>query len=205
MHWLEETEIKIREKEEGKRSLKENLAKRENQINRNKNLIAKDYLKFIDEFVKTIKRVNNLPESQKKPFGYLHYKRKSPKIDNLLFSFHSSRKIQLREFQGIFNPFKKVVYKISRNIFISLSKREKEIIVEYKEIKTRRFKKGTDRQKVKIFRFLRSFDPKKGSKLTTFEKKSKLLINQLNTDFILSQIDWLCFKTEIPENELVGN
>jgi len=194
-HWLEETENKINSKNNSHSETKEKIEAKKNDISTNTELISSEYKALINDFDDIIERINKLPKDDRIPFGFISMKKKSSKLQNSLYKIHSSRRILIKEYSGIFSPFKTNHYKNSRLLFISIAREKGKVLLEHKEIKSKRV------------RIVDKEDEKK-SILNIFKKKTKqenqevknvkafIDIKEFNHDYLLKQIDWLAFKDD---------
>ncbi|NOR87674.1 MAG: hypothetical protein GQ527_08705, partial [Bacteroidales bacterium] len=151
-HWLEEAESKAYSKRVKHSEVHSRVENKKTEVKDNKDLIGDSYLDVIDQFISIIQRINNLPRNERIPFGQIESKFKDNKLDNLLHKFSSSRRINIREYSGILAPFKSQRYKNSRSFFISIAREKGKILLEYKEIRSKRIK--LDDQITRFWSFL---------------------------------------------------
>jgi len=194
-HWLEEAENKVKSRRYKNSEIKTKVQTKKQQITSNKELIEDDFLDVIDIFVSIIQRINNLPRHERIPFGQIISKQKENKLDNLLHKFYSSRRLVVREFSGIMAPFKAHHYKNSRSFFISISREEGKVLVEYKEIKAKRVRLD---DKIKGFWSFLPFTKKEKDRKEHHDVRENIKtisVKHFTKDIILEHLDWLAFKT----------
>ena len=194
-HWLEEAENKLSKRSSKRSQIKDRVITKKSEVKLNKDIIGEDYLNLIDEMVNILQRVNNLPKAERAPFGQISSKHKENKLDNLLHKFSSSRRISIREFSGFFKPFKANRYKNSRSFFISLSRKPKHVLLEYKEVKAKKIR--LEEKEEGFFSLLGIFKTKdKSSSHDVLDHVEDIPLTKFNRDFILEHIDWLAFKSD---------
>lgn len=192
-HWLEEAEQVISKKEDKKLERKDKIVVKKDSVKQNRIELEDDYLKIIGRIESLIDRVNSLPKNNRMPFGQIFGKPKPSKLDNLLYKFHSSRRIINKEFAGIMAPLKSQHYKNTRSFFISIAKEKGHILLEYKEVKSKRIRLNDQIHnfwsKIPIIKHIKrkeSHEVKENIKL--------IHIKDYTEDLILDHIDWLAFK-----------
>lgn len=194
-HWLEEAEQVISKREDKKLQRKDKIVVKKDNVKQNRLELENDYLNIIGEIESLIDRINNLPRQNRIPFGQIFGKAKSSKLDNLLYKFHSSRRVINKEFAGILSPVKSQHYKNTRSFFISIAKERGHLLLEYKEVKSKRIRLNDQIQnfwsKVPIIRSL-----KKKEAHEVKENIKLIHIDQFNDESILEHIDWLAFRVK---------
>jgi len=194
-HWLEEAEEKVHKRSHKHSQIKDRVVSKKSEVKENKNLIGEDYLDLIDQFVSIIQRINNLPRTERIPFGQITSKHKENKLDNLLHKFSSSRRISIREFSGFLAPFKTQRYKNSRSFFISVSREMGSVLLEYKEIKAKKVRLEDKPQS--FFSKLNFFNRKKEHTSHEVNENIKTIpFKEFDENLLLEHIDWLAFKNE---------
>lgn len=195
-HWLEEAEQKANLRKDKKYEIQDRIDNKKEDVKLNRELIEDNYLDIIDQLVAYIQRINNLPRQNRIPFGQIIAKQKENKLDNLLHKFQSSRRIVTKEFSGFLRPFKTQRYKNTRSFFISIGRKPREILVEYKDIKVKRVRLNDG-----IYSFwnkipiLNYFSKKKESHEVK-ENIVNLPLEKFTKEFMLAHIDWLAFKDD---------
>ena len=194
-HWLEEAENKVKSRRFKNSEIKTRVKTKKSDIIHNKELIEDDFLDVIDQFISIIQRINNLPRHERIPFGQIIAKQKENKLDNLLHKFYSSRRLIVREFAGIFAPFKARHYKNSRSFFISIGREEGSVLLEYKEIKAKRIRLND--QFKGFWSFLPFIKDTKENKEhhEVRESITNTSIKMFTKELIMDHLDWLAFKT----------
>jgi len=194
-HWLEEAEKKVDNRTNKQYHRKDRVVTKKSEVKKNKDIIGEDYLDVIDEFVSIIQRINNLPKTERVPFGQISSKHKENKLDNLLHKFSSSRRVSTREYSSFLKPFKIQRYKNSRSFFISISRKQDHVLLEYKEVKAKKVR--LEDEKEGVFSFLNILKMKK--KANTHDVIDNIVsmpLSKFNREFILEHIDWLAFKSD---------
>ncbi len=192
-HWLEEAELKVSKKEDRKNQIKDRIEVRKDSVKQNRLELEDDYLKLIGKIETLVDRINNLPRQSRIPFGQIFGKPKTSKLDNLLYKFHSSRRIINKEFAGVLSPVKSQHYKNTRSFFISIAKERGHLLLEYKEVKSKRIRLNDQIQnfwsKIPLLKAL------KKKEAHEVKDSIKLIhINELNEKELLKHLDWLAFK-----------
>ena len=192
-HWLEEAEQAISKKEDKKLQRKDKIIVKKDSVKQNRLEIEDDYLKIIGQIESIIERINSLPRHNRMPFGQIFGKPKTSKLNNLLYKFHSSRRVINKEFAGIMAPLKSQHYKNTRSFFISIAKERGHLLLEYKEVKSKRVRLNDQIQKfwnkIPIIKYLRRKESHE------VQEKIKLIhINDYSEQVILKHIDWLAYK-----------
>jgi len=195
-HWLEEAEKKVNIKKDKKVEILDRIDIKKEEVRANRDLIESEYLDLIDQFVSIIQRINNLPRHNRMPFGQIYAKQKHNKLDNLLHKFHSSRRVVSREFRSIIKPFKEQHYKNTRSFFISIGRNERELLLEYKDIKVKRVRLNDHMKELWVKIPVLNLFVKKKEVHDVKENIVNIKIDQFNKDFILEHIDWLAFKSD---------
>lgn len=192
-HWLKEAEQVISKKEDKKLQRKDKIVVKKDNVKLNRIELEDDYLKIIGNLESFIDRINNLPRENRIPFGQIFGKPKTSKLDNLLYKFHSSRRLINKEFSGVLSPMKSQHYKNTRSFFISISKEKDHLLLEYKEVKSKRVRLNDQIQnfwsKIPIIRSL-----KRKESHEVKENINLVHIDKFNEQLILGHIDWLAFK-----------
>jgi hypothetical protein len=195
-HWLEEAESKVHKRKDKKLEVLDRIDTKKEDVKANRDIIENEYLDLIDRMVSIIQRINNLPRHNRMPFGQIYAKQKENKLDNLLHKFHSSRRIVSKEFKNVLKPFKEQHYKNTRSFFISIGRNNREVLLEYKDIKVKRVRLN---DQVKEFwsklPIIKIFIRKK-EEHDVKENIVNIKIDQFNKEFILEHIDWLAFKSD---------
>ncbi|OYT16788.1 MAG: hypothetical protein B7C24_05950 [Bacteroidetes bacterium 4572_77] len=194
-HWIEEAENKLDSRGGKRKEVKDKIALKKSAIKKNKDENEQAYKLLLEDFTNLIDRINKLPRKERIPFGQILYKQKNNKIDNLLFKIQSSRRILIKEYSGFLSPFKSNHYKNSRSCFLSISREMGKIMVEYKEVKSKRVR--LDDEKRGFFSFIKVL--MNSDKNPTHETKAQntlFFIKDFDQDLILQHLDWLAFKTD---------
>ncbi len=194
-HWLEEAERKVSNRSSKKTQFKNRVVSKKSEVKDNRDLIEDDYLDIIDKFVSILQRINNLPRNERIPFGQITSKHKENKLDNLLHKFSSSRRVSIREFSGFLSPFKTQRYKNSRSFFISISREKGKVLLEYKEIKSKKVRLE-DKPKSLLSSFNIFKEKEKNSSHEAVDHIATIPLEQFTEPYILEHIDWLAFKNE---------
>lgn len=195
VHWLEEAEIKISHHNKKKTAIKGRIEFKKDEVQDNRLLIEEDYLQIIHEFNHLIERINSLPRQMRTPFGQIHSKQKENKLNNLLYKFHSSRRITHKEFRSIIKPWKAQQYKNTRAFFVSIGREKNHLIIEYKEVKAKRTRIYNENRSIWNRVFGKKQQKSKDASRVIDDIKN-LHINHINNAFIMDHIDWLAFKKD---------
>ena len=193
VHWLEEAEQKVSRKKDRKLEVKDKIELRKENVKQNRLMLEDDYLKIIGEFESIIDRINNLPRKSRIPFGQIFGKPKISKLDNLLYKFHSSRRIIKKEYAGLLSPVKSQHYKNTRSFFISIAKEKEHVLLEYKEVKSKRVRLNDQIRNIwNKIPLIKSLKKKENHEVK--DHINLIHIDDLNNSLIMKHIDWLAYK-----------
>jgi len=187
-HWLEEAE-KRQYAEKEVVSGADRIRNRYNKIQENVTKNGKQFDDFTKDVHELIARVNNLPDTQDRPFNRMEAREKDSKLINHLNIFSGSRRIYRRKFWGLLPFLESFRFKHLRVIFINVSGKEGMCELELKENILLRETKGIERN----------------SKRKHFGSSGRLHviypfpINKLDHELALEIIDWLAFTKDIAE------
>ena len=207
-NWLEEAERQVRRQEKGSMGTERMVIKRD-RIRENYQKNQATYDNFTSRLNSLVVRVNNLPLEQRKRFGKIDAKNKESKLDNQLYIYSSSRRMQKRELRSFWNIFRPAHYKHIRVIYISVSKFPDMAEIEVKEqhllkekIRSHTPAPQTEKQKYDGLQKVEDVNKAKDGDI-----RGLFLIdmNKLTPDFGMQIIDWLVFATDIATLNLEQN
>lgn len=191
-NWLEEAEKGLKKKKGSKGSTARILDKKF-RIQKNYEKNKDKYDGFIAKLNELVDRVNDLPVEKKQPFGYINSKEKKSRLNNHLYYFSSSKRLEKIKFRGILKFFKLSHYKNIKVIYFNVSRH---IDIVGIEIKERSLLKERIRDTSKT-------DDKKGVKGSKHKDKDRIHfkfawdMNKLDDELAMQVISWLAFKEDM--------
>jgi hypothetical protein len=192
-HWLDEIE-RQESRRRGSGSASARVQDKKFRIQQNYIKNKDIYEGFISKVQSLVNRVNNLPLEYRDVFGKINDQQKDSKLDNHLYLFSSSRRIEKTEFKGILHPFKSVHYKHVRVIYFNIAKLMDKVEVEiYEEMLEKKRHDG------KVI--AEHEDPHQAHKPHSEKDKFHEIyyydMGRLNDELAIKIIDWLAFREEV--------
>jgi hypothetical protein len=199
-HWLDEIE-RQESRRKGSASSSARVQDKKFRIQQNYAKNKKVYDEFIGKLVNLINRVNNLPLVHREIFGKINHHHKDTRLDNHLYFFSSSRRIEKTEFKNILHPFKTVHYKHVRVIYFNVAKLMDKVEVEiYEEMLEKKRHDG----KVIPEHESPHQSHKPHSDRDKFHEIFYYEMEKLNDELAVKIIDWLAFHEEVAHIPIVS-
>ena len=192
INWLEEAENGLKKKKSPKGSTARILDKKF-RIQKNYEKNKDKYDSYIAKLNELVDRVNDLPIEKKQPFGYINSKEKKSRLNNHLYYFSSSKRIEKMKYRGILKFFKLSHYKNVRVIYFSVSRHIDIVGIEIKE-------RSLLKERIKA---ISKTDDKKGVKGSKHKDQDRIHfkfawdMNKLDEELAIQVISWLAFKEDI--------
>ena len=192
-HWLDEIE-RQESRRRGSGSSSARVQDKKFRIQQNYTKNKELYEDFMAKMSNLVNRVNSLPMEYREVFGKINSHQKDTKLDNHLYYFSSSRRVEKTEFRSILNPFKTVHYKHVRVIYFNVAKHMDKVEVEiYEELLEKKRHDG------KIIP--ENEDPHHSHKPHSDGDKYHDIfyyeMSKLTDELALQIIDWLSFRAEV--------
>lgn len=192
-HWLDEIErLESRKRRSASDSARIQDKKFRIRQNYEKNLEA--YEGFMSKMIALVERVNNLPMAYREEFGKLNGRAKDTRLDNHLYIFSSSRRLQKMQFKSLLQPLKAIHFKHVRLIYFNIAKvmdkAEVEVLEEFLEKKKHDGKIIPEHEEGKETHRPQS-DQDKYHEIFYYD------IEKLDEELAYQIIDWLVFKENV--------
>ncbi len=179
--WIEDAELG-KNPDSDRESYHESIEQKKIDVQKNVDKIGNLYDDFTSKILQLALRVNKLPEGHRPPIGDISCSNKKSHLNNHLFVCTSGRRILEKESGGLFGLLSKVTrYKQVRVIFLSISRKEGYIDIEYKDYMLRK-------------RRLSSTYGDGEGKQTNLHELFHIPIERLNDQAVRNVIDWLAHK-----------
>ena len=176
-NWLEEIEEQEQRKEALSDRAKERILIKKGKVAANYQQNSSKYDNFISKVNELVRKVNNLPENERKEFIEIDTRTKDTEFDNKLTVFSSSKRVSITKMEFLFFGKKQFRFKNIRVLYISVSKEMGKVDIEYKE---KYLPKGHhEKYTEKEFHYLYEFN-----------------IDVFTEEFAYRIINWLAFKQE---------
>ncbi len=179
--WIEDAELG-RNPDGEREQYQESIEQKKQAVQVNVDKIGRQFDEFTAKVAMLALRVNKLPEGHRPPIGDISCSSKKSHLNNHLFVCTSGRRIVEKEDGGLFGLFSSVTrYKQVRVVFLSISRKEGYVDIEYKDYLLRK-------------RRLSSAYGDGEGKQTNVHELFHIPIERLNDQAVRSVIDWLAHK-----------